>query len=1541
MPGLMRQAAANGASPVLPARSGRALLAWLLVAAVAGCVFGGGRAVAATGHGFLASVSEGPPGTRLVRPGAVAVDGATGEAFVGDAQAGYVDVYSSAGAYETRFGEGLLDVTGLAVDEASGLVYVADAFMDAVLVFRPDGSGGYTLSSEWFGENLSGGEFGAVRGVAVDNSVGPSGGAVYVADGRDPKLQGGVVDVFRPRPAGPEEGREGSLLRVLGAGKLEEPNGVAVSPSTGRVLVADSFSGAVFAYSAEGVNEEKLNGRGSPYGPFAKEGEVGDVAGVAVDGVSGDVYVAEAERHVVSQYGPNGEWQGWITTTPSGGLGEPRGVALSSSGEVFVADPALGVVDRFGAAALVPSVETGKVAKSALTRTTALLSGSINGEGKAAKYRFQYGESSTLGLETATYASGGSLEAVSALVENLHPGQTYYYRIVGEDEDGANYGLIRELRTAEAVDALSTGPVQNVTPTGGMLTGSVKREGLPTHYYFQYGTSSAYGEQSPESPAEVPAGMTEKEERELKQVDAGVSGLQPNTVYHYRLVGENSYGTTYGQDEMFTTSGPPRITYQPAGPVSQDEATIHAQIDPDQLATSYRVQYGETTSYGSEASGEEIGSGSTPVAVSLTLSNLTVGTVYHFRVIAENEAGMTDGEDETFATVASAPVDATFVTGVNTSHATLHTEINPLGHDTHYYFQYGTDSCQANPQACTSVPTPPGEDIGEGTQDVAREVALSGLTPGTTYHYRVLDSNTLGMTEGPERTFVTPPERGFALPDNRAWEMVSPPDKQGAPVEALTREGGIILASEDGNAFTYVVDGALEEDVEGNRSPEWQQVLARREARGWRSEGIATPSSKAKGFAPGATPEYQFFTPDLSSALVEPATLTPYEEPPLAEGAKQATMYVRDNAAGTYLPLVTEANVASGTAFGARVHFAGATPDLRHVVIASQVALLGSSSAPGLYEWSEGALAPVSVRPNGRPVKASVELGYSHTAANAVSSDGTRIVWTIVEQEPHLGHLYMRDSASAETVQLDAAQGEGVHEPAGLGTARFQTASSDGSRVFFTDRQKLTPDSTAEPASNEPDLYECEMVIRDAKLACNLTDLSVDPIAGGHANVLGSVFGTSEDGASTYFVSRGALANNANGNQEHAIEGGDNLYEAHYDGHTWTTTFIATLSSEDSPEWEANAIANTAYVTARVSPNGRYLAFMSAAPLTGYENLDANSGMRDEEVYLYDSQTASLRCVSCNPSGARPEGVLDTEGVGEGLGLLVDRRKVWFGHYLAGNIPGWTAENLTSALYQSRYLSNSGRLYFNSPDDLVRAAENHKEDVYEYEPSAVGNCVSTTGGCVSLISSGSSRKESAFIEATPDGSNVFFVTAEQLLPQDTDTAYDIYDARECTEASPCLSPPAKSPTPCTNAETCTPAPLSQVAPIGPSGSASFSGPANMTTAPSPAAKHETKGVKSRSKPLTRAQKLTRALRSCRKRYAHSKKRRSACERNAVKRYRTSAVRSCRKRYAHSKKRRTACERNAVKRHGKKRIVKKATKTAKSGSSSVRAGGHGP
>ncbi len=1429
---------------------------------------------AATGHTFLSSVSEAPSGTTLGEPAAVAVDRATGSVFLADPTRG-VDVFTSAGAYVTQFGQGI-GAGVIAVSEPSGDVYLAEAEGGVVYVYKPDGSGGYELLSEWEGANTPAKEFDAISAIAVDNSSSASAGSLYVVN-----AETGVVDVLKPKPAGAEEASEGEFVRVLSGAKLSEPNAIAISSasgSPGRVYVGESAKGEIDLFGAAGTYEAKWTGASSPEGSFSgKEGEEGNISALAVDEASGDVLVTEAERRVVSEFDEAGEWDGWIARTTTGAFGEPRGLAVGVSGHVYVADSALAVLDIFGSGVLVPDVKTAAATK--VTRTAASFNGAIDGDGKTARYHFEWGESEALGQDTPSMASGMGEEKVLASITGLRAGGTYFYRLVGENEDGVNYGVIRELEMPPAVEALATGPGQSITPKTALLTGTLSPNGVDAHYYFEWGTSSAYGHDSPSFPPGSEAGSA----TEAVPAKSELSGLTPNTTYHFRLVGSNEYGLTYGADAHFTTSGPPRITIEPASGIGHETATLNAKIDPDELASRYRFEYGETTAYGTEVpvGGEAIPAGEAPVAKSAVLSKLELGVTYHFRVVAENEAGVERGPDQTFTTIPPANIDSESVSEVKATAATLQTEIDPLGHETTYYFQYGRESCEANPAACTDVPASPGTNIGSGEADVAGEETVQQLEPATTYYYRVLAINSLGTAKGAQHTFTTQaPATAFALPDDRAWEMVTPPNKHGAPVEALTREGGWILASEDGEKLTYLANGAPTGQAKGNRSPEMQQMLSIRTAEGWATQDIVTPNTKAQGVSPGAAPEYQYFSPDLAEAIVEPWGTSP--APPLAEGVTQKTAYIRDNATGTYLPLVTPSDVAAGVEFADHVHFVTATPDLTHVILQSSVALTGAQSGPGLYEWSEGVLHFVSMLPGGSTPAHEPELGFYHAAASAISTDGTRIIWTNKEEGTGNGHLYVHDTNTDETLQLDKAQGP--PEPLGKGSARFQSASPDGSKVFFTDKQRLTEDSTAEPGqenAGKADLYECEMAEEQGKLHCNLKDLTVDPNAGEHAAVQGFLFGASEDGASVYFVAEGVLPvineHGENGNSEKALAGKDNLYELHLNGSEWTTTFIATLSSEDKPEWEGDGLADAAFLTARVSPNGRYLAFMSSTAPTGYDNRDQAGGQRDEEVYLYDSAESSLRCVSCNPSGARPVGVLDTVESGEGVGLLVDRRDVWVGHYLAGNIPGWTAQALSSALYQPRYLLNDGRLFFNSPDHLVTQASNGKENVFEYEPSGVGSCHSQTGGCISLLSSGSSGKESAFLEATPNGDDVFFLTAAQLLPQDTDTAFDIYDARVCTGESPCLTPPSPTPPGCSSEAGCRPAPMPQPAPIGPSGTATYAGAGSTAQA-----KQAVKADRASSKPLSNAQKLAAALKSCKK--DHSAKKRKTCETHARKLY---------------------------------------------------------
>ena len=306
---------------------------------------------------------------------------------------------------------------------------------------------------------------------------------------------------------------------------------------------------------------------------------------------------------------------------------------------------------------------------------------------------------------------------------------------------------------------------------------------------------------------------------------------------------------------------------------------------------------------------------------------------------------------------------------------------------------------------------------------------------------------------------------------------------------------------------------------------------------------------------------------------------------------------------------------------------------------------------------------------------------------------------------------------------------------------------------------------------------------------------------------------------------------------------------------------------------------------------------MSDRELTGYDNVDADphaNGAHDEEVFLYDTSTGRLVCASCNPHGQQPTGVFDTKAAGEGEGLTVDRPEIWNERWLAGSIPGWTLYGYNPPLseHQSRYLSNNGRLVFNSADALVPQDQQRTrqetvngetlqvgvENVYEYEPEGQGSCQQASG-CVALISSGTSEHESAFLDASEGGGDVFFLTQAKLVAQDTEPGDEVYDAAICGtgETQPCLpvkEPPAKE---CEGEECRGPASpqLSFQAPP-----TSSTGPPSPNPVQPPAGAPKTTVPKPKS--LSRPQKLANALKACRR---HKRKhQRQACEHKARKAY---------------------------------------------------------
>ena len=239
---------------------------------------------------------------------------------------------------------------------------------------------------------------------------------------------------------------------------------------------------------------------------------------------------------------------------------------------------------------------------------------------------------------------------------------------------------------------------------------------------------------------------------------------------------------------------------------------------------------------------------------------------------------------------------------ITPSEVQLSTQINPDGSDTHYYFQYGTADCVSEPAACTDVPAAPGTDLGSafGAQGVS--VTLTGLTASTLYYYRVFASNGLGVAEGSQTlaTFDTLPSSAGLLADGRAWELVSPAEKDGAGIEPLSKEGSLIQAAPEGNAITYIANGPVVPEPEGNRAPEPTQVLSARSPAGWSSQDLMTPHGQGEGLETGEPSEYRFFSRDLALSLVEPpgGNVQPSEEPPLAPGASEKTHVCQGRPAG-------------------------------------------------------------------------------------------------------------------------------------------------------------------------------------------------------------------------------------------------------------------------------------------------------------------------------------------------------------------------------------------------------------------------------------------------------------------------------------------------------------------------------------------------------------------------------------------------------------------------------------------------------------------
>jgi WD40-like Beta Propeller Repeat len=544
--------------------------------------------------------------------------------------------------------------------------------------------------------------------------------------------------------------------------------------------------------------------------------------------------------------------------------------------------------------------------------------------------------------------------------------------------------------------------------------------------------------------------------------------------------------------------------------------------------------------------------------------------------------------------------------------------------------------------------------------------------------------------------------------DARAWEMVSPLEKNSGEVQAPgVKGGGVFQAAAGGGALGF---GSTSSFAEAQGAAPTSQYLATRGAGGWSTQNL-TPPLYSGTYAAGA---YQLFSTDLSRAILSngwscrggEATCAA-ANPPLGPGAPSGyrNLYLREGS--TYTPLITEANAPSLTvpAVDFQLSLAGAAPDLRHAVLSTCAALSADatevpSGAGGceaaeqnLYEYSEGTLRLINLLPGESQGTPGAILA---APAGAISADGSRVYFT------RASNLYLREGT--ETKQVDEAQGGG---------ASFQTASADGSLAFFTKAGHLYRyDASAET--------------------------SEDLTPGGEVQ---GVLGASAEGTYLYYSTTQGL----------------------FLSHEGVTVSLAAGASAASPSDFPPASG-----TARVSPDGTRLAFLSTASLTGYANLGK------AEVFLYEAPSKHLLCPSCNPRETTPAG--------------------------PSTIPGaFAAGEGGPPTYRPRVLAEDGkRLFFTSADALLFNDTDARPDVYEWEASGKGSCQKLKG-CLALISGGRAG-EASFLDASATGSDAYFRTDASLLAADPGS-FDIYDARaaggfpEAAPQIPCEGDACQGPPP--------------------------------------------------------------------------------------------------------------------------------------------------
>jgi hypothetical protein len=1110
------------------------------------------------------------------------------------------------------------------------------------------------------GSGSADGEFALPRSVAV-NASGAGGvpaGTVYVADSFNHRVQRFDAD--------------GTFVSAFGSNgtdvdQFQTPTGIAVDQSDGSLYVYDQDNLRVAKYSAagtflfafgsgvaDGATDELQTCTTACFSGLGSTVDGGFGFNFALPGLAvapagspnaGHLLVADPTNNRIQEFDASGTTGPVTFVNKVGAYGSgdgefefdgPSRVAVDDAGRVYAIDPWNARVQRFTAALVFDTVfadaelsgfpapmdiaiDPGATSAGDASDDRVLVIKPCTEDacpGAAVSDEHRIKELGTDGALVDTHAANAGISGfatgvgVNVATDRLYFSATAY----GPGHTSAHRVYI--LEDGVAPPTATIGSVTDVNARGATFNGSVDPEGAPTGYHFEYSDDGSNWTAFPPSDVDAGSGTS------AVPVTATVSNaLKPSTLYHVRLVAKRTYSgaSATSLETTFTTDpAPPAVGAVTTADAEDTTAVLTGRVNPNSQATTYWFEYGTTDSYGSQTSPGNAGSGGDSVVVSEQISGLQPGTTYHYRLVAENASGRTEGADHTFTT---------------------------------------------------------------------RSTAAAGC---------------------PNEEFRT----GVAahLPGCRAYEQVSPTDKGGFDISLDSSEalsGGPVAVDGDGVAFRSL--GAFAGTPFGGSSG-GLPYLSTRGQDAWSTRSLHPRPLEQVLLR---TNDVRAFTPDLSLSILSTGVRL------LDHPVQNNNYYLQDNSNNALTHLLS---------FAPTIVYAVASDDLQHLVVDPTGApLTAEPNQPGsarkVYEATGGQVRLVSREPGtNEPFQSASVIGSglgTLSSEGAISADGRHIFFT----SPFSGDertIYRRTDGTTTTL---ASPSERIFpDPNGIRPKVFQVASKDGSRVFFTSAEQLTDNANSSSPSSvfQGDIYRYDV---DADELVNLSAGT----PGLTAAEVDGVLGIDHAGDRAYFVATGQVV------PGEGVAGEPNLYLWEDDGTPQgATRFIATLSGSDSGNWSWGASK-----MAQVTPDGTHLVFRSVMNVTGYDS----GGVA--QIYRYDADAdggdGRLECLSCPPGGAAGAAVVPTKA------------------------------NTGGALGQAlpKFVSDDGsRVIFSTPDAILPRDGNGRYDAYLWED-----------GEVFLISSGASSDLSSAYGMSASGDDVFFRTREQLVPADGDKLIDVYTAR--------------------------------------------------------------------------------------------------------------------------------------------------------------------